>query len=524
MTNFKKAQLAFTLAEIIQLVVFAFILDSPKTISPEVFLPAGKAVLAILLAKLILLAFTGLDRAAYYLYSILDLPFLALLTFSRNDFHLYFIVLFIILSALCRDSKSTVNITAISLLIYLSASVPLHADRPYGMPAVLLPGMAAIALAGLFTRFLVKTHESASSEDLIQINELRESCSLLAAQKGEAEEDLKALRANQEKMSKTVAELFTLQMVGDTVNSTLELDRLLYVVNDVIIGIMGVNTCSICIFDKSQGGVRYYITNEKVEAAANKIRARALQYLAGEENREEILVQQVSGFDPVTRITFTPVIKNNNIMGVIITGHTENNLFSREDIRFMRSICNQISMAIENAVLYEKLNKLANTDCLTGLYNRSFFQKNFDSIISGLADEKVVAVAMLDIDDFKAINDKYGHDAGDRVLVGLSDVVGGLIRKDDIFVRYGGEEFVLIMQNITRDKSIERLNQIREVIKSATFEHGRNRLSITVSIGVSYLEKDGDTREAIIKKADLALYVAKKNGKDRVEVYNLKAI
>lgn len=351
------------------------------------------------------------------------------------------------------------------------------------------------------------------------VKDLKESFSQLAAAKSEAEGELKALRANQEKMSKTVAELFTLQMVSDTVNSTLELDRLLHVVNDVIIGIMGVNTCSICIFEEDQNGIRYFVTNEKQEEQARDIISRALRYL-GEDGREEVLVQEVSGLEPVTRITFTPVIKNNQIMGVIMTGHTENNLFNKEDVRFLKSICNQISMAIENAMLYEKLNKLANTDCLTGLYNRSFFQKSFEEIILGLEDKKVLSVAMLDIDDFKAINDKYGHDTGDRVLVGLSELIGGMIRKDDIFIRYGGEEFVLIMQNITRKKSFERLDQIRRAIKKTTFEHNKVKISITVSIGLSYLEKEGDTKDSIIKKADLALYIAKKNGKDRVEVYN----
>lgn len=520
MTNFKKAQLAFTLAEILQLAVFVFLSNSTKTFLPDFFVPSGTAVLAILLAKLALLIFSGPDRAAYYLYPLPDLTFLAFLTLFQAGFHLYFIVLYIIMSGLRLDTRTTVNTTAISLFVYIAASIPMQKGHAYGLWAALPPGMAAIALAGLFTRFLAKIHETGRSEDSMRIKELQESVSILASQKEEAEEELKSLRASQEKMSKTVAELFTLQMVGDTVNSTLELGRLLHVVNDVIVGIMGVNTCSICIFDENPGGVRYFVTSEKHEAAAGNIKASALQYLAGEQGGEEVLVQQVSGLDPVTRITFTPVIKNNQIMGVIITGHTENNLFNREDVRFLKSICNQISMAIENAMLYEKLNKLANTDCLTGLYNRSFFQKNFDSIISGLPDKKMVAVAMLDIDDFKAINDMHGHDAGDMVLVGVSDVVSGMIRKDDIFIRYGGEEFVLIMQNITREKSLERLNQIRKAVKNASVEYGRNKLSVTVSIGVSYLEKDGDTREDLIKKADLALYIAKKNGKDRVEVYN----
>ncbi len=418
-----------------------------------------------------------------------------------------FILVFILLSAMVSSDRAVMYFTALSAVVFTATTIFIQGHHPPGLWATLPPGLTAIVLAGLVGRHLVICHK-----------ELGESQRRLENEKQKTEEKLGSLMASQEKMSKTVAELFTLQMVSDTVNSTLEPDRLLHVVSDVIIGVMGVNTCSICIFEENPGGIRYFVTNEKQQDMTEDIKVRALKYLTG--GQEEVMVQEISGYDPVTSITITPVIKNNIIMGVIITGHTKNNLFSREDLRFLKSICNQISLAIENAMLYEKLYRLANTDSLTGLHNRTYFQKNFDSIISGLPEKAFLAVAIMDIDDFKAINDTYGHDAGDRVLVGLSELVSGMIRKGDVFVRYGGEEFVLIMQNIAREKSLERLNQIREAIKNATFGCGGHQLRLTVSIGVSYLKNREDTRDSIIKKADLALYTAKEKGKDRVEVYN----
>ncbi|MCL5058044.1 MAG: sensor domain-containing diguanylate cyclase [Actinobacteria bacterium] len=363
---------------------------------------------------------------------------------------------------------------------------------------------------------LGREHEN-DRKDLWELQELN---TLLNREKTEVEKELRTYKINHEKISKNVAELFTLQMVSDTINSTLELDRLLNTVNDIIVGIMGVNTCTICIFEENQSGVRYLVSNEKRYDLLDNIRNRALYYLDKiDKLSDKIFMEEVKDFEPVTRITFTPVIKNKFLLGVIITGHTEDNLFDAEDARFMEIICNQISMAIENAKLYEKVNTMANTDFLTGLYNRTYFFSCFDKILANIPEERTLAVAMFDIDDFKIVNDTHGHDAGDAVLKGMTGIIKNMIRKDDVFARYGGEEFILIMQNISGEKGLERLNQIREIIQDTIFDHNGISLSITVSIGAAFYEKE-DTQDTLIKKADLALYKAKNTGKNRIVLYD----
>lgn len=378
----------------------------------------------------------------------------------------------------------------------------------------LLLGVVIVRTA--LTRRLCRACEN----DRKLIQDLQYLNDLLNDEKSEVEKELKTFKINHEKISKNVAELFTLQVVSDTINSTLELDRLLNTVNDIIVGIMGVNTCTICIFEENQSGVRYLVSNEKRSDLLDNISARAISYLEKKETLgDKIFVETVEGFEPVSSITFTPVIKNKFLLGVIITGHTEDNLFDAEDARFMEIICNQISMAIENAKLYEKVNTMANTDFLTGLYNRTYFFNCFESILSNLKDDLSLAVAMFDIDDFKFVNDRHGHDAGDAVLKGMTGIIKNMIRKNDIFARYGGEEFILIMQNISLDKGLERLDQIRQSIKDAIFAHNGIKHSVTVSIGVAYYEA-GDTQDKLIKKADMALYRAKKNGKNCIVLYN----
>lgn len=463
MTRFSKVQVAFTLAEIVLLLVFYNLPGFSGLSLLPASIPVLVTVIGLLAAKLVLLLVPGPGRPVLF-YLLFDLPFLACLILAHGRFDLYFACLFIFFSALII--------------------------------------------------------EAARSDGARELDGLRKTNALLISEKEELSRKLEDFRESREQMARNVAELYTLQVVSETINSTLALDRLLNTINDIIIGIMGVNTCSICIFGEDSKEIRHFVTNERRPEIVEYIRKSALQYLAREQPLEGTNVQQPCAGSPATWISLTPVIKNNKTTGVILTGHTENNLFKSEDIRFLNSICNQISVAIENAMLYEKLSLMASTDCLTGLYNRSYFQKSLESIMSGVSETNIVIVAMLDIDNFKAINDRYGHDAGDVVLVGLSALARKMIRRNDTFIRYGGEEFILIMESITRQKGIERLEQIQRAIRNAYFDYNKIKLSITVSIGVSFLEKTGETHDSVIKKADLALYIAKKKGKDRIEVYN----
>jgi diguanylate cyclase len=126
---------------------------------------------------------------------------------------------------------------------------------------------------------------------------------------------------------------------------------------------------------------------------------------------------------------------------------------------------------------------------------------------------------MLDIDNFKKINDGYGHQIGDRVLVALARKCHSLIRNDDIMARYGGEEFVILLPNASLDNAVTKADSIRKTIANTRYalddvEPG-NTLSITISIGVSVFS-NGDSPLTVVERADKALYLAKRRGKNRV--------
>ncbi|MBX0310926.1 MAG: bifunctional diguanylate cyclase/phosphodiesterase [Sulfurihydrogenibium sp.] len=159
------------------------------------------------------------------------------------------------------------------------------------------------------------------------------------------------------------------------------------------------------------------------------------------------------------------------------------------------------------------------TDNLTGLYNRNYLQHIMDFI-----DLKQYVVALMDIDYFKKINDTYGHDVGDKVLKSVASTIKRLIRKDDILIRYGGEEFLLLVK-ADRKQDIQVMLNLFERIRSNVEKleipiNDKDHIKTTISTGV-HLDagKDKDLNEAI-KKADIALYKAKSKGRNRIEVYD----
>jgi len=165
----------------------------------------------------------------------------------------------------------------------------------------------------------------------------------------------------------------------------------------------------------------------------------------------------------------------------------------------------------EQKELEEKL-KLANKDKLTGLYNREIVEEAY--LNTG-------TIVMCDIDDFKKLNDNYGHNFGDIILKNISDILVGSVRNTDYVIRWGGEEFIIFVDNndITIAKKLaERIRTRVETLEGQTLEDGSICPKITMSFGVSKLHSS-DSMTDEIKKADDALYESKRNGKDRVTVY-----
>jgi two-component system cell cycle response regulator len=163
--------------------------------------------------------------------------------------------------------------------------------------------------------------------------------------------------------------------------------------------------------------------------------------------------------------------------------------------------------------------EMAITDALTGLFNRRYMETHFAALVEQAASRnKPIAVLILDIDFFKSINDGHGHDAGDDVLREFALRIRKSIRNIDLACRYGGEEFVIVMPETDMAVATMVAERLRRRIATEPFaiQQGTKQLEVTLSIGIAALSGEGDTAATILKRADQALYRAKRDGRNRV--------
>ncbi len=169
--------------------------------------------------------------------------------------------------------------------------------------------------------------------------------------------------------------------------------------------------------------------------------------------------------------------------------------------------------------LRQQLHEQANRDPLTGLYNRRYLDSTLEREIARCKREgHPLSLIMIDIDHFKKINDTYGHLAGDEILISLGKILGGMARAGDVACRYGGEEFLVIMPNMSLDACLERAEELRVTFGHMVVAFGDFRLQVTLSIGIAVYPGHGISADELISCADRALYQAKHKGRNRVEV------
>ncbi|MDQ1338489.1 MAG: hypothetical protein QG617_1456, partial [Campylobacterota bacterium] len=173
---------------------------------------------------------------------------------------------------------------------------------------------------------------------------------------------------------------------------------------------------------------------------------------------------------------------------------------------------------IESQILMEKLRDTSLRDGMTGLYNRRFLEEIIEKIMSHASRHKeTYAVMMLDVDFFKMVNDTYGHDIGDKVIIALAKVLKNSIREADLAIRYGGEEFLVLLSNATDEGIMQVATKIHSAFGALSFDVGAaESLKKTLSIGIAKFPTDGDTIWKCIKYADTALYVAKDTGRNKI--------
>ena len=168
---------------------------------------------------------------------------------------------------------------------------------------------------------------------------------------------------------------------------------------------------------------------------------------------------------------------------------------------------------------YQQTLNRSITDGLTGLYNRHYLNTHLDNMVRhALNNNKPLSLMIMDMDHFKLVNDTYGHDCGDEILKQLSEIILKSIRSADLASRFGGEEFVVLMPETVKQQAKDVAERIRKTVETTDMKisHSVGSIKKTLSIGVAFLNEMGDSGQAILKRADEALYKAKHGGRNQV--------
>lgn len=181
-----------------------------------------------------------------------------------------------------------------------------------------------------------------------------------------------------------------------------------------------------------------------------------------------------------------------------------------------------VNLIIRIDELESEMRKLATYDALTGLLTRRAFFNDASNFVN-FAERKQMPLSLiiLDFDNFKDINDSYGHPAGDKVLKHFGKSIKSIIRKSDLVGRIGGEEFSLLLPDTSEDTAIEFSERLHSIVRKSVINHSQSTIRYTISIGlISLIPGKKDSIESIIKNADKSLYLAKEKGRNRTEVFN----
>ncbi|MGB9833511.1 MAG: sensor domain-containing diguanylate cyclase [bacterium] len=332
---------------------------------------------------------------------------------------------------------------------------------------------------------------------------------------------LLALFLLRQELARRTEDLSLLLKAANVIGSQLELDQTLDMILDSLASVAGVYTAAILIIDEKEQAMRiraqrgYFREVSNILIPMNKgITGRAAT--TGEIQVVEDVSKDpdyIKGAPGTICEMAIPLKAEGKVIGVLDIESRQKDFFDSERQALIISLADQISLALYNSILYERTREMAITDYLTGLYNRRhFLELAQKEILRAERYGHPVSLAMVDIDNFKKYNDRFGHLAGDQALKDLADKMKQNCREIDVLARFGGEEFVILMPETNIYGAVTMANRLKEKVE--------RDLPFTISIGVADSEA-GKTFsiEELLKRADLAMYQAKEIGKNKVVAF-----
>ena len=305
---------------------------------------------------------------------------------------------------------------------------------------------------------------------------------------------------------------------GRALEATHDVSALLGIVVESGMGAVGARGGRLLIVDEQTGRLIEHLRIGSARGADSSVLPAEAVYGEGVEGQALQTMRPALGPEPAT-VLAVPLQSSQTVIGLLTLIDPERGAFDHSDGDTLLALASQGAVAIDNARMHRLITKQAATDGLTGLANHREFQDQLRREMERAQRFALpVALVLLDLDDFKVVNDRYGHLAGDTVLRGVAATLRLLVREIDCAARYGGEEFAIILPGTTAEGAARLAERIRLAIgERPVVAEGRN-VGVTASFGVGAIPEDGTTQVELIAAADTALYRAKHGGKNRVAV------
>ena len=380
----------------------------------------------------------------------------------------------------------------------------------------------------------------------------------------------------QEELKKTRQELLILYEIGNLIRTTLLLDEVIYLILSAVTSHEGLGYNRAVLFMVDESGTQlegkmgigpthpeisplvwkkieenkitleglldvYHKTEKKIDVDLNKIvqqikmpieKAYGILPTAVILDKPAIVHKEDADHElcdlklielAITEFAVVPLRGKDQVIGVLLADNVATKKpISQSDLRSLLMLANHAGLALENAKTFSEVVITSQQDSLTKLWNHGYFQNILENALKEARMKNTsLSLVVFDVDDFKAYNDKFGHQAGDKALESISRIAKTVMRRMDNLARYGGEEFAAILPGTTKQEALKLAERLRDVIAKGTSESGPQGVArkVTVSIGVANFPEDAEDKDKLIFCADGALYEAKRLGKNRVRGY-----
>ncbi len=317
-----------------------------------------------------------------------------------------------------------------------------------------------------------------------------------------------------------------LYRIGKVFGSDKSLSVTLNSITELVTELSGADACSIMLADSERklllGKAAYGLLRADFsevsfrygEGIAGWVAEKAQSALVADVTEDQRYKTLADSNSHIRSLAAVPMLSRLAVVGVLTVTSGQPDAFTATSVDLLQLIANTMAIDIENI----RLRRLSVTDKLTGAFNREFLSTQLPSLMQESQEQSSpLSIAMFDVDRFKVVNDTHGHHFGDKVLAEIANRLRETSRSNDMLVRYGGEEFLLLLPSASARAAAEIANRVRKELQDRVIDVGELELDIRISAGVAQY-RHPESPSDLFRRADAALYSAKNNGRNRVEV------